>query len=283
MKNQIVKIANKMLSNVNAKIVSLNNSLDLSAYEEETRPSKPKYINIGAGMWHHPLWHNLDNPSPGYGKSYGPKDHFDSLIQHDLMSHDEIKIDSNSLKCIFTSHTIEHIDDAAVDRLLRESYRMLKPGGYLRIVCPDIDLFLDAYFRKDTNYLVKTSQKKNDFSQDPEQMLISQFGAALSTLVNDCGVEKVSTEEFKSKITEENKYDLLDEYISTIPEEVVAKYPRNHDSWWTEEKLIKKLNALGFTESYSTRFGQSHASQMRDTNLFDTTHTSESLYIEARK
>ena len=36
---------------------------DLSCYEESTRPSTPRYINIGAGSFYHPYWHNLDNTS----------------------------------------------------------------------------------------------------------------------------------------------------------------------------------------------------------------------------
>ena len=282
MKNTIVKLVNHVIRFLDLRLAAAIKP-DLSAYPISSRPSKPKYLNVGAGMWSHPLWHNIDNPSPGYGKSFGFKENFDLLIKHDLMSDQPIPVDDNSIRCIFTSHTVEHLDDTAVRGLFEEAHRVLEVNGVFRIVCPDINIFINSYFRKDLDYLVKTSQKKADFSQSMEQMLIAQFGSALSDLVIDCGVQKIGSREFRQNVTKKNIYRSMDEYLKQIPREIVRKFPRNHDSWWTESKMIALLNECGFENAYPTRFGQSHAPEMRDIKYFDTTHVQESLYVEAVK
>jgi predicted SAM-dependent methyltransferase len=55
-------------------------------------------------------------------------------------------------KCrlIFTEHVFEHIDADYRMPVLREFFRILQPGGTLRIVVPDCEKFVDAYVRHDT-------------------------------------------------------------------------------------------------------------------------------------
>ena len=53
---------------------------------------------------------------------------------------------SNQCSRIFAEHVIEHIDFRDnIEPLMGELYRILKPGGWLRIVVPDGRRFLDAY------------------------------------------------------------------------------------------------------------------------------------------
>ena len=68
-----------------------------------------------------------------------------------------------------------------------------------------------------------------------------------------------------------------------VSDEIVLKYPRNHDSWHTEEKLIMNLKQSGLTEVYPSRFLQSECKYMRDPDFFDFMHPYESLYVEAIK
>lgn len=51
----------------------------------------------------------------------------------------------NSVDFIFTEHFIEHISRADAVRLFTECFRVLKPGGVIRIITPDLFVLLDDY------------------------------------------------------------------------------------------------------------------------------------------
>lgn len=46
---------------------------------------------------------------------------------------------------VFTEHTLEHFTPVQVMRILHEMYRTLKPGGWLRIIVPDIRKAVEYY------------------------------------------------------------------------------------------------------------------------------------------
>ena len=50
---------------------------------------------------------------------------------------------------IFTEHVFEHIDTEFRLAVLHEFFRVLRPGGTLRIVVPDCEQFVQAYTRRD--------------------------------------------------------------------------------------------------------------------------------------
>jgi len=45
----------------------------------------------------------------------------------------------------FASHFLEHLSKAHGEQLLRETLRVLKPGGVVRVAVPDLDVFVAAY------------------------------------------------------------------------------------------------------------------------------------------
>lgn len=57
-------------------------------------------------------------------------------------------IESNTVDLIYNSHVLEHFKRSDVNRVLLEWYRVLKPGGELRIAVPDFSVLCDIY-RKD--------------------------------------------------------------------------------------------------------------------------------------
>jgi len=60
------------------------------------------------------------------------------------------RFDDNSVRYIYASHILEHLDypKAALD-LVRECHRLLTPGGILRIVVPGIEKIIRAYAQDD--------------------------------------------------------------------------------------------------------------------------------------
>jgi predicted SAM-dependent methyltransferase len=47
-------------------------------------------------------------------------------------------LDDNAFDYVFSEHMIEHIDHADAGRMLHECHRVLRPGGVIRIVTPDL-------------------------------------------------------------------------------------------------------------------------------------------------
>jgi predicted SAM-dependent methyltransferase len=56
--------------------------------------------------------------------------------------------EDDSIDAIFHEHFIEHLTKQEGERFLSETYRVLKPGGAMRIGWPDLQRLLRAYFFK---------------------------------------------------------------------------------------------------------------------------------------
>jgi SAM-dependent methyltransferase len=91
-----------------------------------------RFLNIGCGHRHHPAWVNLDMRASAPG-----------VIEHDLRA--PLPFPDGTFDLVYHSHTLEHLDRAEGERLLRECFRVLAPGGVVRIVVPDLEQIARAY------------------------------------------------------------------------------------------------------------------------------------------
>lgn len=67
-----------------------------------------------------------------------------------------LPFDDNSVKFIFTEHFIEHIDYYKdMPLLLKDIMRVLQPGGMVRIIVPDIEIYLNGYVENGWGILSK--------------------------------------------------------------------------------------------------------------------------------
>lgn len=57
--------------------------------------------------------------------------------------------EDNSVDYIYTSHTLEHFDREEGLHFLSESYRVLKLGGIIRILVPDLEVAIKKYLDKE--------------------------------------------------------------------------------------------------------------------------------------
>jgi SAM-dependent methyltransferase len=110
---------------------------DSIAKEEviENYSSDKKYLNIGGGNFLKQNWRVLDYYTDWYD--------YDSILVDyniDLEKNSRWPIDSGDFNLVYSSHTLEHLTDSAVEHTLREAYRILSPGGTVRINVPDIRL-----------------------------------------------------------------------------------------------------------------------------------------------
>lgn len=60
-----------------------------------------------------------------------------------------LPLESERWKGIYAHHVVEHISYEHAQKLFREGFRLLKPGGIFRIVVPDAELFLRLYVESD--------------------------------------------------------------------------------------------------------------------------------------
>lgn len=88
--------------------------------------------NVGCGVRHHPAWINIDFHGVG-----------EAVLQWDLRQ--GLPLPDRNCDAIYSSHTIEHFDRAGARGFLRECHRVLKPGGIVRLVAPDLEGIARAY------------------------------------------------------------------------------------------------------------------------------------------
>jgi len=53
----------------------------------------------------------------------------------------------NSVDVIYSSHTLEHFTREEGILLLKECYRVLKPGGIIRVIVPDLRCYIHNYIQ----------------------------------------------------------------------------------------------------------------------------------------
>lgn len=289
MKSFIKKILNS--SGYEIRKLPLKNDLYRNLYVEDSLKMK-RFYNIGAGNFTHPFWQNIDYDSEWYDFN---KAKTLSGIQYNLLSLAPFPIDDNSAEVVYSSHTVEHINNAAAQNMFNEAYRILKPNGYLRITTPNIDLEYRAFKENDRAYFYwidaysipqnwKRAKWNKPFNEaSTEQIFLAHFASSVSTLHSDGAPVRIDDEELRRLFQCMKAENVFDYCISLCPLEIQKKYPGNHINWWNFSKMLSMLGKAGFTKIYLSGYGQSFCPVLRDDRFFDNTHPKISLYVEAIK
>lgn len=247
-----------------------------------------RFYNIGAGGFYHHYWTNID-----YATDYYANYQKSGFINHNLMSLADIPVESNTAEIVYTSHTIEHISEMAVAKMLSESFRILKRRGGLRVTAPNAWLDYRAYQNNDIEYffwykkwfLNNTNWTKN-FSKSPadasiEQLFLTHMLSPRAQIILQNHPNKLSDAEVKEVI----KTHSFEQAMNILSEECEfdENFAGNHISWWTPEKVMNLLKEVGFSDIYVSAYSQSGFVIMRDVSLFDSTMPYVSFYVEAIK
>lgn len=68
----------------------------------------------------------------------------------------KLSFDSDSADYIYASHFLEHLKKFEAQQLLKECFRVLKKGGVLRVVVPDLGVILKKYLEKDKDFFINS-------------------------------------------------------------------------------------------------------------------------------
>jgi predicted SAM-dependent methyltransferase len=289
LKKVLSKIVNKFGYTINKTPRIYENHSNYNAYSKESLANK-RFYNIGAGKFSHSFWTNIDYKTEHYKNVQN-----EPFIHYDLMELGPLPIQDNFAELVYSSHTIEHVNDEAVKNLLKESFRILKPGGGIRLTTPNAWIEFQAYKRNDISYwywkdLKDTrliSGKQVQMCKIPiknasiHQLFLHHIASQLSEIGISPSHKKFSDNEIKQFFETKKNVDCLDFFTKQCVFD--PNYPGQHINWWTSEKLCSFLREAGFTQPYVSGWGQSLFAPLRDTNFFDNTHPKISLYVEAIK
>ena len=289
LKNTIRSLINKAGYDINKIRNDVPDRIYHDLYPKESLENK-RFYNIGAGNFRHKYWTNIEYHSNWYNYDNNLLD-----INYDLFSIKPLPIETKSAEAVYSSHTIEHINNEAAQNMFNEAFRILKPNGYLRLTTVNINLDYRAYKDNDRAYFywIEEYSKKINWKRvnyikplnkaSIEQVFLAHFATSVSELHADGAKERINDRELVS-IFEEKEYEEALNYItSKCPIEIQKKYPGNHMNWWNYKKLSAMLKKAGFDKIYLSGYGQSYSPILRDLSLFDNTRPKNSLYVEAIK
>lgn len=129
-------------------------------------------VNIGCGTVYHPEWLNLDVVPAS------------STVRYLDVRKGLPLADCQAVAC-FSSHVIEHLTPATADAFLCEQQRVLKPGGILRVVCPDLAEICGAYLSEyESSKAIGEASFRHQhlIAELVDQMVRSQPGGQLAAL-----------------------------------------------------------------------------------------------------
>jgi SAM-dependent methyltransferase len=91
-----------------------------------------KYLNLGCGNRYLPDWINIDFVRTGRG-----------VLTHNLL--EGIPFEDDTFDVVYHSHVLEHFGRRQGVFFFGECFRVLKPGGILRVVVPDLEALAIQY------------------------------------------------------------------------------------------------------------------------------------------
>ena len=168
---------------------------------------------LGARLARTPLIGSLVKKTKAFGVNWDP-----SIYVHNLTT--KFPWADGTVDVAYTSHTLEHMSLEQGKAFLKECYRVLRPGGILRVIVPDLRPIVDRYLSGETpaeNFLdtlhVLYSQYDSKlktglapFIQFPHKCMYDQ--AALLRTCHGLGIPAQAATGFESGIEDIRKIEL---------------------------------------------------------------------------
>lgn len=149
-------------------------------------------LNVGCGRRFHTQWTNVD---------LEPCD--DQVVACDILH--GLPFPENTFDAVYHSHVLEHLSPQDGQHLLEECYRVLKPGGVLRIVVPDLEQIAKLYLEAHQHAWTEEEREHADYDwmklELLDQLVRDQSGGQMGQYITS---ERISNEEFvRSRLGDE--------------------------------------------------------------------------------
>lgn len=230
------------------------------------------FCNFGSGAFSHRYWANYDFPGQSAyyqavqgrpGVDFEPID----LCQPEL----RLPISDGHVSLIYCSHTLEHLEEAAAARFLGECFRILEPGGVMRIAIPSTDKdhaiarLLSAQERLDP-------QVKDAALRSTAEHVLAGSSADGRQVLEDMAESGFDPAKFHRRAVARGVDPRFD-----------PQNPERHITFWDHAKICSAALAAGF-ECYLPLYrGSSVAEPFTNLAVFDSTEPHISLYGECIK
>lgn len=221
-------------------------------------------LNVGAGDYVILGFVSLDHYSEHY---YPSKEMFlRERVEYDLRK-DNLPYADDTVDNIYISHVIEHVETEHVVRFINESFRVLKPGGVLRVVCPD------------AKFLFEVSQFENEyFRWHPS------YGSAgqVDMMIHQLATPRISKTHYG--LPEDALGSGYEEFVAFLREGLAFDplNPGNHINNWDYERIRKIALEAGFETVIQSKAGGSVSAALQGEDI-DLAHRHMSLYVDLVK
>ncbi len=124
-------------------------SLNRRRLEQNVQDLSIDRLHAGCGNVFLPGWLNITyEPREEYGCIKEVKGAW--VLNYNLLK--PWPVGKDSIRFIAASHFIEHLDLNDGIRFLKESFRVMKDGGAIRLSCPDLELYARNYVQGNKNF-----------------------------------------------------------------------------------------------------------------------------------
>jgi len=156
-----------------------------SVYDNYFDDNSDYKLHLGAGPFCFPGWLNTDlHPQS------------DSIYALDTSA--KLPFDDCTFSVVFSEHLIEHMEYPSGARMLREVYRVLRPGGYVRFSTPDLHRLVGLLLHNNDNVRLSYVRLINHLFSDADDLNDPTF--TINSVFYSHGHRFLYTEELLTKL-----------------------------------------------------------------------------------
>ncbi|KPA14083.1 type 11 methyltransferase, partial [Candidatus Magnetomorum sp. HK-1] len=259
---------------------------------------KPVMLNLGCGRSYHQDWINIDIQSSG-----------PNVIAHNLFH--GIPYPDDSVDIIYHSHVLEHMPKKFAPVFMKECFRVLKKGGIIRVVIPDLEQIVREYLNSLENAIKGDEEAANRYEwimlEMYDQTVRNQSGGAMldywkqnpmpaeSYVFYRCGREALDAVTYirKQNLPSGQTPDIFVQAMQNPNDQLLMQMARFrmsgeiHHWMYDRYSLGFLLKQAGFSDINQCKANMSKISDF-NTYTLDTDETGkirkpDSLFMEARK